>query len=407
VIVDDRSHPGASRRPVLLSGIQPSGRLMIGNYLGAIRNWVRLQADHDSLFMLADLHAITVPQEPGEFRRRAREFVALFLACGVDPVRSTVFLQSQVPAHTQLLWILNTLVPMGELQRMTQFKDKAARDPGKLLVGLFDYPVLMAADVLLYRAERVPVGEDQIQHLEFTRELARRFNHRFGEVFTIPERVTPETGARLMSLQNPLAKMSKSDPDEAGSIALLDRAEDVRRKIKTAVTDSGCDIRSDPAKPGISNLIVLYAATSGMSPEGVQHHYEGKGYAEFKRDVADAVIAFLEPIQRRFHALAGEVRELDDILRAGARTARDRSEGTLRRVYDAVGFLPDPSAGAGTRRRVRPRQSHARRDAMQHDESERSEVDRVQDLSGSDTEIAEDCCCCCCCETEEECSMEE
>lgn len=384
------------RRPVLLSGIQPSGRLMIGNYVGAIRNWVAMQADHEALFMLADLHAITVPQEPAVLRARAREFVGLYIACGVDPGHSTVFLQSHVPAHTQLLWVLNTVVPMGELQRMTQFKDKAGSDPGKRLVGLFDYPVLMAADVLLYRAERVPVGDDQTQHLEFTRELARRFNHRYGKVFTIPERITPPMGARLMSLKDPTAKMSKSDPDPAGSIGLLDRPEEVRAKIKTAVTDSGREIRSGPDKAAITNLIVLYAVTAGLRPEDVEARYVGKGYAEFKRDLADAVIAFLEPIQRRYASISGDPGWLDGILQAGARAARERAGHVLSRVYHAVGFLPEPHPDA-------------RRNAMNersNEPSTRSPVENEPEPAASDTQDIDDCCCCCCCDSEEDCVLE-
>jgi tryptophanyl-tRNA synthetase len=399
--VNDHGRPSATppARPVLLSGIQPSGRLMIGNYLGAIRAWVRMQADHDALFMLADLHAITVPQDPSVLRERAREFVALYLACGVDPKRSTVFLQSHVPAHTQLLWVLSTLVPMGELQRMTQFKDKAGSDPGKRLAGLFDYPVLMASDVLLYRADRVPVGEDQTQHLEFTRDVARRFNHRFGEVFTVPERVTPALGARLMSLQDPTSKMSKSDPDPAGSIGLLDTPDEVRAKIRTAVTDSGREIRRDPDKPGVSNLIVLYAATAGLSAEAVQEQYAGRGYAEFKRDLAEVVIAFLEPIRHRYAAIAAEEHLLEDVLIAGARSARERAATVLRQVYDAVGFLPDWAADG----RGRSGQAVDRRKSM--NEAQKP-LEDVQDPSPDSDTAEEDCCCCCCCESEEECEME-
>jgi tryptophanyl-tRNA synthetase len=220
-------------RSLMLSGIQPTGSLMIGNYVGALKNWVELQATHESFFMLADLHAITVPQDPADLQRRSLEFVALFLACGVDEERSTIFLQSQVPAHTQLLWVLNCVTPMGELQRMTQFKDKAGRSAAGIHVGLFDYPVLMAADILLYGADLVPVGDDQEQHMEFARRIARKFNGLYGEVFRIPESYTPRTGARLMGLQTPTAKMSKSDPIADNFVALLDPPDVVRRKIKT------------------------------------------------------------------------------------------------------------------------------------------------------------------------------
>jgi len=236
-------------KPLMLSGIQPTGELMIGNYLGALKNWVELQTAHESFFLLADLHAITVPQDPAVLRRRTFEFAALFLACGVDAEKSSIFLQSHVPAHTQLLWVLNCVTPMGDLQRMTQFKDKAGRSAAGIQVGLFDYPVLMAADILLYGADLVPVGDDQEQHLEFTRRIARKFNTLYGEVFRIPKSYTPRTGARLMGLQTPTAKMSKSDRNADNYVALLDPPAEVRRKIKTAVTDSGSEIRCDAAAP--------------------------------------------------------------------------------------------------------------------------------------------------------------
>ena len=269
-------------RPLMLSGIQPTGALMIGNYVGAVKHWIDLQATHESFFLLADLHAITVPQAPGYLQRRSLEFVALLLACGADAERGKIFLQSHVPAHTQLSWVLNCVAPMGELQRMTQFKDKVGHSASNTHAGLFDYPVLMAADILLYGADLVPVGDDQKQHMEFTRRLARKFNGLYGEVFTIPEAYTPRTGARLMGLQTPSVKMSKSDRNADNYVALLDPPEVVRRKLKTAVTDSGSEIRCDAAKPGISNLITLYAGVSGEGVESIQNRYAGKGYAEFK-----------------------------------------------------------------------------------------------------------------------------
>jgi tryptophanyl-tRNA synthetase len=404
----------------MLSGIQPTGELMIGNYVGALKNWVELQPAHESFFFLADLHAITVPQDPVDFHRRSLEFVALFLACGVDAERSTIFLQSQVPAHTQLQWLLNCFTPMGQLQRMTQFKDKAGRSEAGITVGLFDYPVLMAADILLYDAELVPVGEDQQQHLEFTRRLARKFNGRFGEVFRIPESCTPRTGARLMGLQAPTAKMSKSDPNPDNYIALLDPPEAVRRKIKTAVTDSGSEIRCDAAKPGISNLISLYAAVGGESVESIQDRYAGKGYAEFKKNLAEMIIEFLSPIQKRYRAYAADPGLLAAVLNRGARNARERSGRVLSRVYRAVGFVP----GAWDDRRGRRGGAwsiegqntgfsvSAPRRTMGHGGkilgTEAPDDGRTASAATADA-VAEcfmDCCVSCCCGTKAECGTD-
>jgi tryptophanyl-tRNA synthetase len=404
---------------VMLSGIQPTGALMIGNYVGALKHWVELQATHESFFLLADLHAITVPQDPADLQRRSLEFVALFLACGVDAERGTIFLQSHVPAHTQLLWVLNCVVPMGELQRMTQFKDKVGRSAASMHVGLFDYPVLMAADILLYGADLVPVGDDQKQHMEFTRHVARKFNGLYGEVFKIPEACTPFTGARLMGLQTPSVKMSKSDRNADNYVAMLDPPEVVRRKIKTAVTDSGSEIRCDAAKAGISNLITLYAAVSGESVESIQNRYVGKGYAEFKKNLAELIIDFLSPIQARYTALAADPALLAEVLHRGARNARERSEATLARVYRAVGFILGEGGHrrpVGERRSSRDRQLetalpaaawafHGRRRIM-----ETKETKDVTAAAAGEVDAEAECmtdCCCCCCDTEEECSMEE
>jgi tryptophanyl-tRNA synthetase len=404
----------------MLSGIQPTGALMIGNYVGALKNWVDLQATHESFFMLADLHAITVPQDPADLQRRSLEFVALFLACGVDAERSTIFLQSQVPAHTQLLWVLNCVTSMGELQRMTQFKDKAGRSAAGIHVGLFDYPVLMAADILLYGADLVPVGHDQEQHMEFARRIARKFNGLYGEVFRIPESYPPRTGARLMGLQTPTAKMSKSDRNADNYVALLDPPEVVRRKIKAAVTDSGNEVRCDPAKPGISNLITLYAAVSGEAVESIQSRYAGKGYAVFKNNLAELIIDFLRPIQVRYTAIAADPAMPAEVLHKGARKARERSERTLSRVHRAVGFIP---GGWGHRRRpgvrrssserqsdiavpVAPKALNDRRSIMETKETK--DVTTAADAdTDAEAECMTDCCVCCCCDTEEECSMEE
>jgi tryptophanyl-tRNA synthetase len=409
-----------THKPLLLTGIQPTGRLMIGNYIGAIKNWVELQATHEAFLFLADLHALTVPQDPAEMRRRVFEYVALFVACGVDTEKSTIFLQSHVPAHTQLLWVLNCLAPMGELQRMTQFKEKAGRQADGTHAGLFGYPVLMAADILLYGADLVPVGNDQIQHMEFTRHLARKFNTAYGEVFRIPEVYTPRVGPRLMGLQTPTAKMSKSDPDADNYVALLDPADTVRRKIGAAVTDSGSEVRCDAGKPGITNLIMLLAAVTGESAEAIQDRYAGKGYAEFKRDLAEQVIAFLSPIQRRYRFIAADRALIAEVLQRGARTARKRSEATLSRVYRAVGLIPgnedyhhlsdvgpffhgpQPDIPVPATSRALPN----RRSAMETKDTKDISTGLAAEAD-ADEDCLTDCCVCCCCDTEEECSMEE
>lgn len=406
-------------RPMMLSGIQPTGALMIGNYVGAVKNWAALQAAYDSFFFVADLHAITVPQNPADLQRRSLEFVALLIACGIDPEGSTIFLQSHVPEHTQLAWVLNCMVPMGELQRMTQFKDKVGRNAANIRVGLFDYPVLMAADILLYGADRVPVGDDQKQHLEFTRYVARKFNGLYGEIFKIPEAYTLQTGARLMGLQTPSAKMSKSDRNTDNYVALLDPPEVVRRKIKTAVTDSGREIRCDVAKAGISNLITLYAAINGESMETIQNRYVGKGYAEFKSDLAEVVIDFLSPIQARYTSIADDPAMLAQVLYRGACNAGERSAATLSRVYRAVGFIPGERSQrrqGGKRRLRRERRSdialpatawafHARRSITENKVTKDATTAHASETI-AEVERMTDCCVCCCCDAEEECSME-
>ncbi|MCU0603540.1 MAG: tryptophan--tRNA ligase [Desulfobacterales bacterium] len=393
---------------------------MIGNYVGAMKHWVELQATHESFFLLADLHAITVPQDPADLQRRCLEFAALVIACGVDAERSTIFLQSHVPAHTQLLWVLNSVTPMGELQRMTQFKDKAGRSPAGIHVGLFDYPVLMAADILLYGADLVPVGDDQEQHMEFTRRVARKFNGLYGEVFRIPESYTHLTGARLMGLQTPTAKMSKSDRNADNYVALLDPPDVVRRKIKKAATDSGSEVRHDASKPGISNLITLYAVVSGEGVESIQNRYAGKGYAEFKRSLAELIIDFLHPIQARYRAIAADPALLAEVLQRGAGNARERSERTLSRVYHAVGFIPgerDHRRRTGGGRSSSERQSDialpSKAKAL-HDRRSIMETKETKDVTAAaaaetddESDCMTDCCVCCCCDTEEECSMAE
>ena len=329
-----------NEKPVLLSGIQPTGNLTVGNYIGALKNWVNLQETHDCIFMLADLHAITIRQDPAVLFRRCLEFTALYLACGIDPMKNTIFIQSHVPGHTQLLWVLNCFVHMGDLRRMTQFKDKTNEHPDNIRVGLFDYPVLMAADILLYETDLVPVGDDQKQHLEFTRDIAHRMNHYYGGVFKLPKSYIPDTGARIMALQNPRVKMSKSDKNQNNYIALLDAPDVIRKKIKQAVTDSGKSIRFDPSKPGISNLMTIYTSITGQSMESIQAQYAGSGYAEFKKALTEIIIEFLIPIQKRYRSISSDSEELLSKLNKGATQAHERSQHMINKVHHALGFIP-------------------------------------------------------------------
>ncbi|HEX4871726.1 MAG TPA: tryptophan--tRNA ligase, partial [Nevskiaceae bacterium] len=305
-------------RPIVLSGIQPSGRLTLGNYLGAIKNWVPLSATHDCYYMLVDLHAITVRQDPAVLRDRCLEFMALYLACGLDPARNTLFIQSHVPAHAQLGWLLNCYTQMGELNRMTQFKDKSAKHADNINAGLFGYPVLMAADILLYNASGVPVGDDQKQHLELTRDIAQRFNHLYGPVFTVPEPMIPPVGARIMGLQEPTAKMSKSGEAETDALYLLDAPDVVVRKLKRAVTDLGNEVRYDvKEKPGVSNLLAILAACSGRPIAALEAEFQGRGYGHLKTAVAEAVVECLRPVQARYAELRADEAALMAVLRAG------------------------------------------------------------------------------------------
>lgn len=331
-----------NKRPVVLSGIQPSGRLTIGNYLGAIKNWVPLAATHDCYYMLVDLHAITVRQDPKVLRERCHEFIALYIACGLDPARNVLFVQSHVSAHTRLGWVLNCYTQMGELNRMTQFKDKSAKHADNLNVGLYDYPVLMAADILLYDATGVPVGDDQKQHLELTRDVAIRFNNLYGPVLTVPEPMIPPVGARIMGLQDPTAKMSKSGDAETDAIYLLDPPDVITRKIKRAMTDLASDIRFDlKEKPGVSNLMSILAATTGNSFESIVEQYNGRGYGSLKAAVAEAVIECLRPVQARYAELRRDETALGAVLRDGAQRASATADRTLRRVHEALGFIPE------------------------------------------------------------------
>lgn len=332
-------------KPIVLSGCQPSGQLTIGNYMGALKQWVAMQQDHDCLYMLVDLHAITVRQDPNALHEATLDGLALYLACGIDPNKSTLFIQSQVPEHAQLSWVLNCYTQMGELNRMTQFKDKSARHASNINVGLYSYPVLQAADILLYQANQVPVGEDQKQHLELTRDIATRFNNLYGDIFTLPEPYIPEFGARIMSLQDPSKKMSKSDDNPNNFVGLLEDPKKIAKKIKKAVTDSDEQARIyfDPVeKAGVSNLLTLLSGVTGKSIDALVPEYEGKMYGHLKTDVADAVVALVEPIQAKYQALRQDQAEMNRIMRDGALKARERAAQTLSRVYQAVGFIPFP-----------------------------------------------------------------
>ncbi|GEK08836.1 tryptophan--tRNA ligase [Pseudoalteromonas peptidolytica] len=330
-------------KPVVLSGIQPTGGMTIGNYVGAINQWLKLQNDHDCHFMLVDLHAITVRQDPAQLRERVLDGVALYTACGIDPDKSALFVQSQVPEHAQLGWVLNCYAQMGELNRMTQFKDKSAKHSNNVNVGLFAYPVLQAADILLYQADQVPVGEDQKQHLELTRDIATRFNNLYGDVFKVPEPYIPEVGARVMSLQDPLKKMSKSDDNPNAFVMLLDEPKKIEKKLKKAVTDSDEQARiyfDRAEKPGVSNLLTLLSVATKRSVDELVPEYEDKMYGHLKKDTAEAVVNMLNPIQARFKEIREDRALLDEIMRKGAEKAGARAEKTLKAVYNAVGFIP-------------------------------------------------------------------
>lgn len=329
-------------KPVVLSGCQPSGQLTIGNYMGALRQWVTMQDTHQCHFMLVDLHAITVRQNPADLRAATLDGLALYMACGLDPERSTLFLQSHVPQHAELAWILNCYTQMGELNRMTQYKDKSQKQESNMNAGLFTYPVLMAADILLYNANQVPVGNDQKQHLELARDVATRFNNIYGDVFVVPEPFIPQHGARIMSLQDASKKMSKSDDNAKNYIGLLEDPKKIAKKIKSAVTDSEDPPRVayDPEnKAGVANLLTLLSGATGRSIDSLVAEYEGKMYGHLKGDVADAVVALLEPIQQRYHELREDQDTLAAVMEKGAAKASAEAQATLRRVYDAVGFV--------------------------------------------------------------------
>lgn len=326
-------------KKIVFSGVQPSGKLTIGNYLGAIKNWVELQDEYDCYYCIVNLHAITVPQIPKDLRRSTLEVLALYLACGLDPEKSTIFIQSHVPAHAELTWVLNTMSYMGQLGRMTQYKEKSKRSEENLNAGLFTYPVLMAADILLYQADLVPVGEDQKQHLELARDLAIRFNNKYSETFKVPEPEIREVGARIMSLQNPEAKMSKSDQDENGYLLILDDKDTIRRKIKRAVTNSLGIVAYNEEQLGLKNLLEIYSIFSKEEIPNIVNRYEGQGYGKFKEDLAEAVIEGLSPIKDKYDYLINNKDFIEKIYKEGAEKAEYQAMKTLRKVYKKVGFI--------------------------------------------------------------------
>jgi tryptophanyl-tRNA synthetase len=320
----------------IFSGAQPTGGFHLGNYLGALRNWVELQHEYESFFCVVDLHAITVAQDPQELAKKTREVARLYLAAGIDPQVSTIFIQSDVPEHAELAWVLNCMTRISELDRMTQFKEKGRKQRENTGVGLFAYPVLMAADILLYQTDLVPVGEDQKQHLELTRDLAARFNRDYGETFIVPEPFIPKVGARIMSLSDPAKKMAKSDENPNASIALMDDADAVRRKLKRAVTDSGTEIRFDETKPALLNLLTIYQLLTRRTRPEIEEHFAGKGYAQLKGELADVVVEFLQPFQERVRGISDE--ELDRILQMGRERASLVARPTIDKVMTRVGL---------------------------------------------------------------------
>lgn len=329
-------------KKIIFSGVQPSGNLTLGNYLGAIKNWVTLQNDYRCIYAMMDLHTITVRQTPADIRRRTLEVLALYIACGINPDENILFIQSQNPAHAELAWVLNCYTYMGELSRMTQFKDKSSRHAENINAGLFTYPVLMAADILLYQADYVPVGKDQMQHIEICRDIAGRFNSIYGDVFKIPEGMLSKSGARVMSLQEPTKKMSKSDENPKAYISMMDDMNVIAKKIKSAVTDSEGVIEyreGDETKAGINNLLNIMSAVTGHTVEDIVKDYQGKGYGDFKGDVAEAVVECVRPIRAEYDKLIADKAYLMSICEKGAESARAISQRTLKKVYKKVGFV--------------------------------------------------------------------
>lgn len=326
-------------KKIVYSGIQPSGSLTIGNYIGALKNFIGLQDEYNCLYCIVDMHAITAPQEPKDLRKNTLDVLALYLAAGLDPKKSNIYIQSHVPEHAELGWVLNTMTGLGQLQRMTQFKDKSKKY-SDVQAGILNYPVLMAADILLYGTSYVPVGEDQKQHLELTRDLAQRFNSRYSETFVVPEILTPKVGARIMSLKDPSSKMSKSDSNKDSFILILDSEDDTRKKIKRAVTDSSGEFRYSDEQPGLKNLINIHASFSGMSTEEIVKKYENLGYGEFKEDLGEVVVEGLRPLRERFKEIRDDKAYLESVYKEGSEKASYLARKTLRKVYKKVGFIP-------------------------------------------------------------------
>ncbi|MFQ0997028.1 tryptophan--tRNA ligase [Gilliamella sp. CG25] len=329
-------------KPIVFSGAQPSGELTLGNYLGALKNWVALQQEYDCVYCIVNQHAITVRQDPQKLRKATLDTMALYLACGIDPQKSTIFVQSHVPAHAELGWALNCYTYFGELSRMTQFKDKSSRHAENINAGLFDYPVLMAADILLYQANLVPVGDDQKQHLELSRDIAMRFNALYGDIFTVPEPFIPKVGARVMSLQDPTKKMSKSDENRNNVIGLLENPKDIEKKIKRAMTDSDEPpvVRYDlKNKAGVSNLLDILTGVTGKPVTELEKEFEGKMYGHLKTEVATQVIDMISHLQAQYHQYRDDEDYLFSIMKEGAEKARAKADITLKKVYDAIGFV--------------------------------------------------------------------
>ena len=328
------------KKKVIFSAVKPTGALTLGSYAGALKNWIAMQNEYECFYCVADMHSITVRLAPADFRKNTIEMLAMYLALGVDPENCTLFVQSHVPAHAELAWVLNCNTLYGEAKRMTQFKEKSKKDPDNVNVGLFDYPVLMAADILLYQAELVPVGQDQKQHVELARNIAQRFNGRYSPTFVLPEPVMPEYGAKIYGLQDPLSKMSKSDGNPNNCVYLADDSDTIMRKFKAAVTDSGTAIKYDSAaKPGVSNLLTVYSVFSGVAVEKAEKEFEGCGYAEFKKRVGEAVCEFLHPVQSEYRRLLADKAYINSVMKNGAEKASRVARRTLSKVYRKVGFI--------------------------------------------------------------------
>ncbi len=327
------------KKKIIFSGIQASGNLHLGNYLGAIKNWVSMQKEYYNYYCVVDLHTITVPQDPDVLRKKTREVAGLLFAAGINEEDSVVFIQSHVTAHAELAWILNCITPMGWLHRMTQFKEKSEKQKEEVSIGLFDYPVLQAADILLYDTNLVPVGEDQKQHVELCRDIAQRFNYRYGDTFVLPDAFIPEVGGRVMGLSNPGKKMSKSEEKQDDAISLLDTPDVIRTKIKKATTDSSREIVFDDSRPGVNNLLTIYHLLTGMSKEDIENYFHGKSYKDLKEQLSEVVIEALQPLQAKYKELTADVHYLDNLLAKGAVKAREHAENKMKQVMESIGLL--------------------------------------------------------------------